>query len=217
MYGCEPFGTHPLMKNVPDTREKLLLVAFDLLWDSSYGSVSVDDICRRAEVNKGSFYHFFKSKADLAVDAYEEHWNRMQPVFEEIFSSELPPLERIKRWCALVYDVQKEKAERYGRVCGCPYASLGAELATQDEKIRTRLEKLLRRGRTYLESAIRDAILSGVVTAGDAASATQRAHSVCLGMLVDAKVQNNLELLRDLEPAIFEIIGALETPAAVGR
>jgi len=42
------------------TKDKLLQVAFDLLWDNSYGSVSVGDICERAGVNKGSFYHFFE-------------------------------------------------------------------------------------------------------------------------------------------------------------
>jgi TetR/AcrR family transcriptional repressor of nem operon len=197
------------------TRERLLRVAFDVLWDSSYGSVSVDDICRRAEVNKGSFYHFFPSKADLAVEAYEEHWREMQPVFDRIFSREISPLERIRQWCALVYDVQKEKAEHYGKVCGCPYASLGAELATQDEKIRSRSERLLMLGRKYLEGAIGDAIKEGVVTVTDPVSATQRAHSVCLGMLLDAKVQNNLGILRDLEPAVMEIIGASELPAAL--
>jgi len=37
-----------------DTKEKLLQVAFDLIWNQSYGSVSVDHICERAHVNKGS-------------------------------------------------------------------------------------------------------------------------------------------------------------------
>jgi len=55
------------MKKTCETKEKLLQVGFDLIWDSSYGSVSVDDICRRAGINKGSFYHFFPSKADLVV------------------------------------------------------------------------------------------------------------------------------------------------------
>jgi len=56
------------------TKDKLLLVAFDLIWNNSYGSVSVDDICQRAGVNKGSFYHFFESKADLAIESFPEHW-----------------------------------------------------------------------------------------------------------------------------------------------
>src|SRR5580698_6176675 len=40
--------TNRNMKKPCDTKEKLLQVGFDLIWDSSYGSVSVDDICKRA-------------------------------------------------------------------------------------------------------------------------------------------------------------------------
>jgi TetR/AcrR family transcriptional regulator, transcriptional repressor for nem operon len=68
-----------------DTKEKLLQVAFDLIWNQSYGSVSVDQICERARLNKGSFYHFFPSKSDLAVEAYEEHWREKQPEMDRIF------------------------------------------------------------------------------------------------------------------------------------
>jgi len=190
------------------TKDKLLQVAFDLIWTSSYGSVSVGDICDRAGVNKGSFYHFFESKADLAVEAYQEHWREKQPELDRIFSSQVPPLERIQNWCRFVYESQKLKAEKYGHVCGCPYASIGAEVATQDEKIRVRAEELMNRGKRYLESAIADAIRVGAVTAKDAGLAAHRVHSMVLGMMLEAKVQNNLEILRDLEAPIMAIIGA---------
>ena len=103
-----------------DTKEKLLQVAFDLIWNQSYGSVSVDHICERAHVNKGSFYHFFHSKSDLAVEAYEENWREKQPELDKIFSPQLPPLERLRLWCEHVRNRQKQKAEKYGHVCGCP-------------------------------------------------------------------------------------------------
>jgi TetR/AcrR family transcriptional repressor of nem operon len=196
-----------------DTREKLLRVAFDLLWDQSYGSVSVDDICRRGRVNKGSFYHFFRSKADLAAEAYQEHWRSVRPTFEQIFSPETPPLDRLHRWCTLVYETQQEKAEQYGRVCGCPYATLGAELATQDEQMRARLGELMQSAKQYLEQAIADAMREGLATVTDPAVAAQRVFSVCLGLLVEARVRNDLDGLRDLEPAVMELIGAVAAVA----
>jgi TetR/AcrR family transcriptional repressor of nem operon len=102
------------MKRASQTKEKLLQVGFDLIWDRSYGSVSVDEICKRAGINKGSFYHFFPSKADLVAAAYEEHWKEKLPEMERIFSPQVPPLERIHHFCQYVYDTQKEKAEAYG-------------------------------------------------------------------------------------------------------
>ena len=77
-----------IMKKMSETKEKLLQVGFDLIWDSSYGSVSVDDICKRAGINKGSFYHFFPSKADLVVEAYDAYWQQKRPDMDRIFSPE---------------------------------------------------------------------------------------------------------------------------------
>ena len=49
------------MGRTSNAKERLLQVAFDLIWQQSYGSVSVDHICKRANVKKGSFYYFFPS------------------------------------------------------------------------------------------------------------------------------------------------------------
>ncbi len=202
------------MKKPTGTKEKLLEVAFDLIWDSSYGSVSVDDICKRAGVNKGSFYHFFPTKADLAVEAYRARWESVKPLVEQLFSRETPPIERIQNWCNHVYRVQREQAEKYGHVCGCPFASVGAELATQDEKIRASCEELIYSGRKYVEGAIADAIQEGAVTVTDAALAAHRVYSVCLGMLFEAKVQNSLDVLKDLAPTVMDFLGVGAVVAA---
>ena len=197
------------MGRTSDAKEKLLDVAFELIWDSSYGSVSVDQICERAKVNKGSFYHFYGTKADLAVAAYEEHWRQKQPNMDRIFSAQVPPLDRISGWCKYVYEVQKQKAVEFGHVCGCPYGSIGTEVATQDEKIRSKAEEILARSMRYVENAIADAKREGSLDAGlDAKRASQQILSLVMGSLLQAKIQNNVEVLRDLEPTVMTIIGA---------
>ena len=57
------------MGRTSDADERLMTAARDLMWEESYGSVTIDDICARAGVKKGSFYYFFDSKAALAVAA----------------------------------------------------------------------------------------------------------------------------------------------------
>jgi TetR/AcrR family transcriptional regulator, transcriptional repressor for nem operon len=196
------------MKKTSETKEKLLQVGFDLIWDSSYGSVSVDDICKRAEINKGSFYHFFPSKADLVVEAYEEHWKMKRTIMDRIFSPLTPPLERIHNMCQLIYADQQEKAAKYGHVCGCPYASVGSEVATLDEKIRLKSEQLMNSSRKYLETAIADAIREGSVAVKDPVTASLTLQSLLMGMLVEARVQNDLKVLENLEATIMDFIGA---------
>jgi len=196
------------MKKMCETKEKLLQVGFDLIWDSSYGSVSVDDICKRAGINKGSFYHFFPSKADLVVEAYEEHWKEKRPTMDRVFSPQVPALERIQNWCQLIYADQKAKAEKYGHVCGCPYASVGSEIATLDEKIRAKSEQLMNSGRKYVESAIGDAIREGSVTVRDPVAASLTLLSLLCGMLVEARVKNDLKILDVLESTVMNFLGA---------
>jgi TetR/AcrR family transcriptional repressor of nem operon len=201
-------GKAPTIKRIHDTKQRLLDVAFDLIWDSSYGSVSVDDICKGAGVKKGSFYHFFPTKADLAIAACRARWEAVKPVYDRMFAAKIPPLDRIRAWCRHVNSVQKEKAKKFDHVCGCPYASMGAELATQDDRIRASSEELIYSGRKYLRKAIADAIQAGVVTVSAAGVAAQRAYSMCLGMIFEAKVRNSLNALRNLEPTIMELLGA---------
>lgn len=200
------------MGRTSDARERLLTAALDLIWTNSYGSISVDDICARAGVKKGSFYHFFPSKADLAVAAYEEHWREKQPELDAIFSPQLPPLERLRRWTAYIYESQKALCEKFGHVCGCPYANVGSELATLDDQLRSKSEELLGRGLRYLESAIAEAQRDGVVNVPDIRATALLLASTVMGLTLQAKVQNDPEVLRDLEPTVMRLLSATVKP-----
>jgi AcrR family transcriptional regulator len=50
-----------------ETRERLLRAAVDLYSAKGFGGASVEDVCRRAGVTKGAFYHHFESKAHLIM------------------------------------------------------------------------------------------------------------------------------------------------------
>ena len=98
---------------------------------------------------------------------------RKRPTMDRIFSPQVPPLERIHDLCQYMYEVQKEKAEKYGHVCGCPYASVGSEIATLDEKMRAKSERLMDAGRKYCRKqlALLDAIREGSITVKDPVAA----------------------------------------------
>jgi TetR/AcrR family transcriptional repressor of nem operon len=196
------------MGRTSDAREKLLAVAFDLIHENSYGTVSVEQICTRAAVNKGSFYYFFKTKTDLVVAAYEEHWQIKLPDYERIFSKQTPPLRRLELWCDYFRDVQKKRRAKYGHACGCPYTSLGGELATSDPKIQRKAQDLIERHVKYLADAIGDAQREGAAQPGNAQVKAELVHSFVIGLLLRAKIYNDLKVLRYAEQAVFALIGA---------
>ena len=204
------------MKQENETKRKLLDTAMTLIWQSSYGSVSVDDICRQAGVNKGSFYYAFKSKSDLAVAAFEHHWQAKQPMLDAAFSPQIPPLARIDRFCQGVIDHQKQKFETYGKVLGCPFCSLGSELSTQDENIRVAADKIGAKMAKYNESLIRDLAAEGLIETNNPAELSQEVGAYLTGVLMQAKIENSPKHLDRLKHGVLRLLNVkkLETAAA---
>lgn len=53
-----------------ETKARIYEAAWHLIGEEGFERVTVDRICERARVAKGSFYHHFHSKADLIVEGY---------------------------------------------------------------------------------------------------------------------------------------------------
>src|ERR1700756_930627 len=119
------------MRRGSDGKEKLMEAVRELILIGSYGSTTIDQICGRAGVKKGSFYYFFNSKVELAVAAIDQEWDRKRPELDAMFSAPVPPLERFQKCCDYACRDQAEIQKKYGRVLGCPLFSLGAEISTQ--------------------------------------------------------------------------------------
>jgi TetR/AcrR family transcriptional repressor of nem operon len=59
-----------------DGRSRLLDAAMQVIREKGYSATTVDDICAAAGVTKGAFFHHFKSKEELGVEA-AAHFARM--------------------------------------------------------------------------------------------------------------------------------------------
>jgi TetR/AcrR family transcriptional repressor of nem operon len=195
------------VKPESESKRKLLETAMEMIWESSYGSVSVEDICTRAGVNKGSFYYAFKSKSDLAVAAFERHWETKQPLLDKIFSSQTPPLKRLDDYCELIIRDQKEKYESFGKMLGCPFCSVGSELSTQDEKIRLKTGQMGVRLIKYLESMVRDLAAAGLIEVKDTKELAEEIYSYIAGVLVQAKIENSLKHVERLQHGVMRLLG----------
>lgn len=61
------------------TRNRIYAAAVELMDESGFESVTIEDISRKAEVSVGSFYHYFKSKNDIFIEIFR----RADEYFEE--------------------------------------------------------------------------------------------------------------------------------------
>src|SRR2546425_235488 len=199
------------MGRVSDAKQRLMEAVRDLIWAGSYGSTTIDQICEKAGVKKGSFYYFFDSKADLALTAIEGEWKIRRMELDSIFSPTVPPLERIRNYCEYGYRFQAEIKAKFGCVLGCPLFSLGAEVSTQENRLQKKVQEILEYKRKYFESAIRDAHAAGLIHAPDAAAKSRTLFAYYQGLLTQARIHNDLDVLREAVRGTFELLGVKET------
>lgn len=88
-------------KQNPSTRPSLLEAAFDVIRSKGYAATTVDDICARAGLSKGAFFHHFSSKEELAVAA-ARHWSEVtaQLFADAPYHQPDDPLERLLAYVA---------------------------------------------------------------------------------------------------------------------
>lgn len=166
-------------------------------------------------MKRGSFYYFFESKADLAVAAIEEEWQKHRPELDAIFSAVVPPLERLQRYCEYGYQAQAACQARCGHVLGCPLFALGSEVGTQEALLTKKVQEILDHKRKYLESAIRDADAAGLIHAPDAAAKARTLFTYYEGQMTEARIQNSLDALRDGVQGTYDLLGI--NRAVVGK
>ena len=176
-----------------------MAAAVVLIWEGSYGSVSIDDICAKAGVQKGSCYHFFKSKADLASAALETAWQEeIKPKMDAIFSASKTPLSRLTEYLESVYHGQFKIKAEHGKVLGCPVCTVGSEMSTQEAAVNAKVREIITRKRRYIESALRDAVADGSIEPCDPTQMTIALTGMMDGVLAEARVMNDPETLRIL-------------------
>ena len=163
---------------------------------------------------KGSFYHFFESKSELAVKALEADWQRKRAKMDEIFSAAVPPLDRLRSYFQHVYEGQAKAHGECGAVLGCPYCSIGCEIGTQDRAIGDQVHKILDRNAKYFESAIRDAHAQGLISAPDAKAKAQMLVAFFQGSLTQARIENDVRPLQRLAEGALDLLGASAAKAA---
>jgi TetR/AcrR family transcriptional repressor of nem operon len=81
---------------VHPSKEKLLEAALQVIRAKGYTATRIEDICEAAGLTKGSFFHHFKSKEDLAVAA-AEHWSTVTAALFEAapYHRRADPLDRV--------------------------------------------------------------------------------------------------------------------------
>ena len=203
------------MGRVSDAPNKLMDAVLELIWTGSYGTTTIDHICEKAGVKKGSFYHFFDSKSVLAVAALETSWQSARPDLDAMFSATVPPLVRLQRYCDFAFEFQSRMAAKFGHVLGCPLFAVGCEVCTQENEVQKKVQSILDYKRRYVEAAIREAAANGEIGATDPVATARRVMAFYEGLLTQARIQNDVNVLQEMAPGIFSLLGVKQSEPEV--
>ncbi|MBK6742953.1 MAG: TetR/AcrR family transcriptional regulator [Hydrogenophilales bacterium] len=186
-----------------DTRSRILATARDMFHSRSYADVGIQEICEGARVQKGSFYHFFPSKRDLAlavIDDMADDW--AHGFVAEAFDLALPPVERLDYMIDAAYYWQKASSDLEGRMPGCLFGNLALEMSTRDDVMRARLNAVFDKARDKFMTALDEAVGIGALAAMDSEATASAMLAYLEGVILLAKTRNDPEVILRLGPAI---------------
>ncbi|MGI9244365.1 MAG: TetR/AcrR family transcriptional regulator [Verrucomicrobiales bacterium] len=123
-----------------ETRKKLLDAAECLLLADGYTRTSIDAVCEKASMTKGSLYHHFKTKEDLAIATLERWLTRNGGILANgPHTSEADPVE-----AALLYIRHVADSTEKLWSGGCLVGSLSMDLAASSDRMQQCVEAMFK-------------------------------------------------------------------------
>jgi TetR/AcrR family transcriptional repressor of nem operon len=186
------------------TRERLVRIGTELLSEKGFGATGIDEVLRAAEVPKGSFYHYFDSKADFGlavVDNYASIWERK--LARILGDRSAAPLRRIDNYIAEGI----AGLERYSFRRGCLIGNIGQEVTTLDDEFRDRLIDVFSSWTDAIAACLAEARDNGDIGAGVDVDTLSRFFWLAWeGAVLQAKLQRSTRPLADVRDVLFGLI-----------
>jgi len=151
----------PPVSTRQDTKTLLLEAGIDLMYEKGYSNTGIQEVLQRVGVPKGSFYHYFESKEDFALQIIEHHQLSCRAKLERTLkNTELSPLARLRSYC----DEGKRDIEQSNCRKGCLIGNLSQEMADQSERLRSALSGVMARWRDNFSTCIQEGQVSGEIS-----------------------------------------------------
>jgi len=118
------------------TRERLIDAAIRLFWEKGYTATGMAELLKAANVNSGSFYHFFDSKEAVLLAVLDWYKENIYPaLLQPAFENTDDPIERIfallERYRGLI--LQTDCAY------GCPIGRLALEIGPEQRAVHQKI------------------------------------------------------------------------------
>ncbi|HHI81361.1 MAG TPA: TetR/AcrR family transcriptional regulator [Planctomycetes bacterium] len=191
-----------------DTREVLIQTAQRLFFSRGFHQVGTGEICAKAGVNKGTFYHFFPSKLALALVALDDYGEKTEANMLEISRSSLSPKTKLRRILTLPRVAHAHLGESEGRFWGCFVGNMALEMCSGEPELQARIQDILRKWEDALRPIVKALVEEGLVPRVSLKKATEALLSYMEGLTLMAKAQNDPRVFERLAPGGMTLLRA---------
>lgn len=134
-----------------NTRQKLIDITYEEVYSKGYQGCSLAEILKKAEVHKGSMYHYFKNKKEMALIAIKEKMgNRLFERYGTILDQEK---ELVDTMIASFKDTSTRDFKR-----GCPIANIVQEMSNIDEDFKQTMNDIYTNFRNSIQQVLDKAV-----------------------------------------------------------
>ena len=137
------------------TRAKLIESAQGSMLAKGYSATGVDDICRDAGVSKGSFYHQFASKEELAIAALGDFY---EAGLRKLLAIDVTGVAPERQALAFFDAVAKQGHDFWDN--GCLLGSLASEMALSSPALQAEVSRLFSQTAAALEPLLEPFVAS---------------------------------------------------------
>ncbi|MDX1808563.1 MAG: TetR/AcrR family transcriptional regulator [Sulfurospirillaceae bacterium] len=136
------------------TRQKLIDATFEEVYSHGYQGAALSDILTKAGVHKGSMYHYFGSKKDMALTALKEKiYAKFLERYGKILELQSGYLEQFIKG---IEDTELRDLRR-----GCPIANIIQEMSNLDDDFHQTMKAIYAEFREYIKKILDKAIEKG--------------------------------------------------------
>ena len=193
------------MKQRDENKQHITRKGLKALYLKGYNATGVQEIVNAAGIPKGSFYNYFSSKEDFAVEAMRLFTERELELMQRFLTdSSMPPLERIQA----LYRYKIEYLSTKGAFSsGCFLCNITLEMADVSESIAHEATRCFADEYAPLRACLQEAQGEGAIAPDvDLERLTHLIRNSWLGALVIMKANKSEAPLREFQILLNDIL-----------
>jgi TetR/AcrR family transcriptional regulator, transcriptional repressor for nem operon len=126
-----------LKRKGQEFRQQIVAAANRLFYQRGFNQTSFSDIAAAAEIPRGNFYYYFKTKDEILEAVVEYRLEGIRAMLAEWDAAIPEPRERLKRYVRILLNEERDIL-RYG----CPMGSLSVELSKTQLVLQSRAREM---------------------------------------------------------------------------